>query len=298
LEEGFEVGVIDNLFSGTLENLTSSAKEKDFKFYNLDISDYDSLREVVRQYDSIVHQAALVSVTRSVQDPLGVNRVNVIGTLNLLRCAVNFNVKKFLYASSSSVYGEAKILPKKESMLTLPISPYAVSKLAGENYCRAFAKVYGLNTVCLRYFNVYGPRQRYGPYSGVIPTFIKRALDNEDLVIYGDGNQTRDFTHVVDVVNANILCLKEPVERGDVFNVATGNFVTINELARTILEIIGRPTNNVRHVAPREGDIYESYADISKIRRLGYQPKFTLKEGLKTVVDWLQLRRAPKISGP
>jgi UDP-glucose 4-epimerase len=183
-------------------------------------------------------------------------------------------------------------------MLTLPISPYAVSKLAGENYCRAFAKVYGLNTVCLRYFNVYGPRQRYGPYSGVIPTFIKRALDNEDLVIYGDGNQTRDFTHVVDVVNANILCLKEPVERGDVFNVATGNFVTINELARTILEIIGRPTNNVRHVAPREGDIYESYADISKIRRLGYQPKFTLKEGLKTVVDWLQLRRAPKISGP
>lgn len=290
VEEGFEVGVLDNLFTGDLANL-SKHEAKTIQMYKGDISDFDTVKDAVGGYDAVIHQAALVSVTRSVEDPVTVNRVNVTGTLNLLKAAVDSGVKKFLYASSSSVYGETETLPKKETLNTLPISPYAVSKLAAENYCRAFAKVYGLNTVCLRYFNVYGPRQKYGHYSGVIPTFIKKAMNNEPPVIYGDGLQTRDFTYVADVVQANFLCLKASVTPGEVFNAAAGNTITINELAQAICELVGRPDLRPEYSPERKGDIKASYADISKIReKLGYEPSFSLREGLKQVVDWFSSR--------
>ncbi len=286
VEEGLTVGIFDNFFSGEEKNIEHHGAR--VRTHRGDISDYASVQSVVKDYDAIIHQAALVSVTRSVEDPVTVNRVNVAGTVNLLKAAVDSSVKKFLYASSSSVYGETETLPKKETLNTSPISPYAVSKLAAENYCRAFAKVYGLNTVCLRYFNVYGPRQKYGHYSGVIPTFIKKAMNNESPVIYGDGLQTRDFTYVADVVQANFLCLKGSIKPGEVFNAAAGETITINEVARMICDLVGRPNLKPQYAPLRKGDVRASYADIAKIRQIGFNPTFTLRDGLKKVVDWFR----------
>jgi UDP-glucose 4-epimerase len=241
----------------------------------------------LKGYEAIVHQGALVSVTRSVEDPLSTNSTNVTGTINLLKAAVDAGVRRVVYASSSSVYGETETLPKMEDMPTRPISPYAVSKLSAENYCVAFARVYGLGTVSLRYFNVYGPRQKYGPYSGVIPTFIKRVQNDEPPVIFGDGEQTRDFTYVQDVVEANLLSLTADLEPGQIFNVAAGRTCTINELAANISSLMGKPDLKAQHLAERKGDIRASYADINKARKvLGYQPKFELEKGLRRTIDW------------
>ena len=288
LSRGYVVGALDNLSTGDRANLGAHwPNGGGFTLHERDIRDYDAVEKVVKSYDAVIHEAALVSVSRSVEDPLTVNAVNVDGTLNLLRASVKAGVKRFVYASSSSVYGESETLPKKETMVTVPVSPYGASKLAAENYCRVFAKVYGLHTVSLRYFNVYGPRQKSGFYSGVIPIFIKRALEGKPPQVYGDGEQTRDFTYVEDVVNANLLALENDLPKGEVFNIAAGDQISINRLASIILSMLGRDDLKPEHLDHRPGDIRRSYADVTKAREvLGYAPEHTIEDGVRRVVDW------------
>jgi nucleoside-diphosphate-sugar epimerase len=288
LKRDIEVGVLDDFSTGETSNLPQHASSR-LHLYKGDIRDEAFVRSALQGYEAIIHQAALVSVTRSVEDPGRTNSVNVDGTVNLLSAARDANIRRFVYASSSSVYGETRTQPKIETMNTFPISPYAVSKLAAENYCRVFASVYGMETVSLRYFNVYGPRQKYGPYSGVIPTFVKRVMNDEPPVIFGDGNQTRDFTYVEDVVSANLLSLDATVSpgRGEVFNVGSGRNVTMNQLASMVTKLMGRPELGVEYAPPRKGDILHSYSDISKAAGgLGYAPRFSLQAGLQNVIDW------------
>jgi UDP-glucose 4-epimerase len=287
MAEGHDVGVVDNFTTGDTRNLAKHL-DKRIAIHHVDIRDYDTVRKIVREYRSVIHQAALVSVARSVEEPGLVNDVNVTGTLNLLRAAVESKVDRFVYASSSSVYGDTETLPKRESMGTVPSSPYGTSKLAAENYCRVFAKVYGLKTVSLRYFNVYGPRQKGGSYSGVIPAFIKSASEGKAPTVYGDGLQTRDFTFVQDVVDANILSLTSPrVEGGEVYNIAGGRTTSINELALMVTGMFDRADLVPVHAEPRKGDIKASYADISKAQLgIGYRAKFSLAHGLAETVGW------------
>jgi UDP-glucose 4-epimerase len=291
LNGGYEVGVLDDFSTGQRTNLEGSLHR--LRLHSGDIRDAAFVKRTVRDYEAVIHQAALVSVTRSVEDPVRTSSVNVDGTLNLLAAAKDSSIDRFVYASSSSVYGETETLPKRESMSPQPISPYAVSKLAAENYCRVFARVYGLRTVCLRYFNIYGPRQKYGPYSGVIPTFLNRVKNNEPPVIFGDGEQTRDFTYVEDAVSANLLSLERDVEPGDVFNVAAGGQVTLNRLAASIETLMGKSRLGTQRAPPRKGDVRGSYADISKAKAvLGYSPRFSLEEGLRKVVEYSVSRNA------
>jgi UDP-glucose 4-epimerase len=287
LKEGFEVTVIDNLLTGRRENIVHHQGRKDFHFIRGDIRNTDVVKKAVEDVDAVFHEAALVSVPRSVKNPLLTNEVNVSGTLNLLKTSADAHVKRFIYASSSSVYGETKTLPKHEKLTPQPISPYAVSKLAAENYVKVYYEVYGLNTVCLRYFNVYGPRQTYGPYSGVITIFINRLLKSEPPIIYGDGKQTRDFTYVQDVVEANMLALTKKRAIGEVFNIATGNQTTINQLATMLQQIMNKTNLKPTYTSPRPGDIRHSYADITKAKKLlQYNPKISLKDGLTKLVKW------------
>ena len=287
IKSGLKVGVIDDLSTGFANNLAHQSSSSSLTIHNGDIRDGDFVRHVMEGYTAVIHQAAMVSVTRSIEDPLLTNSVNVDGTLNLLCAARDAKVRRFVYASSSSVYGETAVQPKVESMPTMPISPYAVSKLAGENYCRVFARVYGMQTVSLRYFNVYGPRQTYGPYSGVIPAFVNRVLNDEPPVIFGDGQQTRDFTYVEDVAAANILALERDVDPGDVFNISAGAQITLNELASSVERLMGKSNLGIEHAPPRKGDIRFSSSDISKARhKLGFSPKVSFEGGLKKVIDW------------
>jgi nucleoside-diphosphate-sugar epimerase len=277
-----------------MRNLAKHLSQR-IAIHDVDIRDYDAVRKVVQEYRSVIHQAALNNVTRSVDDPGLVNDVNVTGTLNLLRASVEHNVERFVYASSSTVYGETETLPKRESMGTVPSSPYGASKLAAENYCRVFAKVHGLKTVSLRYFNVYGPRQKggFGYYTGVIPSFIRWASEGRAPTIYGDGSQTRDFTFVQDVVDANILSLTSPrIIGGEVYNIAGGRTISINELALMVTSLLDRPDLQPVYVEARKGDIKASYADISKATDgLGYRPKFSLTRGLAETVAWFSGQR-------
>jgi len=287
LAKDLEVTVLDNLSSGKMKNIGQHLNKENLHFIKGDIRDDDSVKQAVRNVDAVIHEAALVGVARSVENPFSTNEVNVTGTLNLLKASLDSGVKRFIYASSASVYGEIETLPKKETLPTRPISPYATSKLAAENYCKAFFKVYGLETVSLRYFNVYGPRQTRGPYSGVITVFINRLLNDEPPIIHGDGTQTRDFTDVQDAVQASMLSLKCKNAVGEEFNVATGKQTTINQLAQALLNLTGKTSLQPTHTEPRQGDIKHSYADISKAKRvLGYEPKITLKEGLNALVEW------------
>ena len=282
ITKGYEVGVLDNLSTGESASLPSEVEP-----HIGDIREYGIVERVVRKYDAVVHEAAIVSVQRSVEDPLTVSAVNIEGTLNLLRASAKAKVRKFVFASSAAIYGGGEGLPKTEYMRPEPMSPYAVSKAASEYYCAAFAKVYGLQTVALRYFNVYGPGQKGGEYSGVIPTFIRRASRGEPLVIYGDGEQSRDFVHVDDVASANVLALERDVPAGAIFNIATGTPVTVNQLARLVVRTAGRPGSKLEHAPPRAGDIFGSYADIGRAKKLlGYSPKFTIEGGLPSVFEW------------
>jgi len=287
LAEGFRVTVLDNLSSGKMKNIEQHLNKENLHFIKGDIRDEDAVKQAVRDVDAVIHEAALVSVTRSVENPFPTNEVNVTGTLNLLKACLDSGIKRFIYASSSSVYGETETLPKKETLPPRPVSPYAASKLAAESYCKAFYKVYGLESVSLRYFNVYGPRQTYGPYSGVITIFINRLLSDEPPTIYGDGTQTRDFTDVQDAVQASMLSLKCKNAVGEEFNIATGVQTTINQLVQMLLNLTGKTSLQPKHAEPRQGDIKHSYADISKAKRvLGYEPKITLKEGLNKLIEW------------
>ena len=285
VRRGWEVGVLDNLSTGAESNLKPDRR---VRFHRGDIRDFDAVRKAMHGYKAVSHQAALVSVARSVEDPLVSNAVNVGGTLNVLTAARDSGVERVVYASSSSVYGETETLPKTEAMQTNPSSPYAVSKLAAENYCRTFASVYGLRTVSLRYFNVYGPRQRQGPYSGVIPAFVGSVLAGKPPVINGDGSQTRDFTYVQDAVQANVLCVEKDVIPGEVFNVGSSSQTSILELAGIVARLGGKPGLKPEFGPERKGDVKHSYADIGKISAaVGYKPRYTLQRGLKEFFSWM-----------
>ena len=280
-----DVTVIDNLSTGRIENLDQIIDK--INFIEGSINDLDLLIEAFSCSDTVFHQAAIPSVQRSVDNPIASNEANVEGTLKMLVAARDCNVRKVVYASSSSAYGDTPTLPKKEEMNPNPKSPYAISKLAGEYYCRVFSEVYGMKTACLRYFNVYGPRQNpESQYAAVIPRFITRVLAHEQPVIYGDGKQTRDFTFVKDVVKANILAMQSPAE--GVFNIACGQRVSLNELAGKIMKITGIRLDPI-YDRPRQGDIRDSLADISSAgEKLGYRPDFNLYSGLEETINWFK----------
>jgi UDP-glucose 4-epimerase len=280
-----DVTVVDNLSTGRMDNLDYIRDE--IEFIQGSITDLDLLKKAFISADTVFHQAAIPSVQRSVDNPIVSNEANVDGTLKVLVAARDCGVRKVVYASSSSVYGDTPTLPKREDMKPNPKSPYAVSKLAGEYYCRVFSEVYGLETACLRYFNVYGPRQDpKSQYAAVIPRFVTRVLDHEPPVIFGDGTQTRDFTFVKDVVKANILAMESEAE--GVFNIACGHRVSLNELAGKIMEITGIRLDPI-YDKPRPGDIKDSLADISSARdKLGYEPEFNLNSGLEGTIKWFQ----------
>jgi len=285
MKEGCEVAVLDNFSSGRLENVEHHLDSEKFCLTKGDIRNLDDVKEAVKNVDAVFHLAAIVSVPLSIENPLLVNDVNVKGTLNLLESSLKADVKRLIYASSSAVYGEVDRLPIDERCPTNPVSPYAVSKLSAEYYCKVFCENYGLDTLCLRYFNVYGPRQVSDSYSGVITQFINRIKQRKSPIVDGDGQQTRDFVHVKDVVEVNMLALECQHGFGEVINVGTGKQITINQLAEILLELSGRSDLKPKYVAPRKGDIRNSCADISKaIRALGYEPKVTLKEGLRMLL--------------
>jgi nucleoside-diphosphate-sugar epimerase len=280
-----KVTVMDNLYTGRLENIEQHKQNKNFHFVKGDIRNLKLVKETVNSADYVINASAVVSVPRSIEDPVLVNEVNVKGTLNLLKASVDSRVKRFIQASSASVYGDAKTLPVREDSATEPLSPYAVSKLAADNYAAVFFQVYGLETVCLRYFNVYGPRQANNPYSGVITRFANDLLGNQPPKIFGDGKQTRDFVFVEDAASANLLALTKKNAAGEIFNIASGKATTINELFQILREIMGKKSFKPVHGEPRVGDIRHSYANIEKAKvRLGYNPVFSLENGLKELV--------------
>ena len=284
------VVVIDDLSTGRIENIQSLQDKENFEFVRGNITDLGLLKQIFEDVDCIFHQAAIPSVQRSVENPIDTNEANIKGTLNVLIAARDCGVKKVVYASSSSVYGDTPELPKKENMKPNPQSPYAVSKLTGEYYCKVFSDIYGIKTICLRYFNVYGPKQNpASEYAAVIPRFINRVLNNQPPIIFGDGNQTRDFTFVKDIVKANILAMEKNVE--GVFNIAYGQQISINELANKIMEIVGVKLNPV-YDKPRPGDIRNSLADISLAKqKLGYMPEYSLEKGLEVTIRWFSTLR-------
>src|SRR5215211_1268479 len=279
LAEGYGVRVLDNFATGHRENL--SAVLEDVELVEGDIQSYERVHNAVRGCDLIFHQAALPSVPRSIQDPLTSNAANVIGTLNVLLAARDSGVRRVVFASSSSVYGSVPDLPKREDLPTLPISPYAVAKLAGEGYCRSFTEVYGLETVALRYFNVFGSRQDpLSQYAAVIPNFITGALRGEAPVIFGDGEQSRDFTHVDNVVEGNIRAMSAPGIAGRAYNVACGDRISLNDLVAAIGRALGRSIEP-RYEAPRPGDVKHSMADSSRAREdVGYEVVVPFEDGL------------------
>ncbi|MFQ6121919.1 MAG: SDR family oxidoreductase [Dehalococcoidales bacterium] len=278
VRRSYQVTILDDLSTGRMENIAELLKKDNVQFIHNSITNFPLLKKLFRGAAYVFHQAALPSVPRSVVDPLATNEVNLTGTLNVLLAARDNKVRKVIYASSSSVYGDTPTLPKREDMVPCPQSPYSVSKLAGEYYCQVFQEVYGLATVCLRYFNVYGPRQNPdSQYAAVIPRFMKWASEGSPLIIYGDGEQTRDFTFIADAVKANILAAESSAS--GVLNIGRGESITINELARLIIKLVGNKVKLV-HQEPREGDIRHSLADISKAKAFGYQPKYNLEEGL------------------
>ena len=290
IAEDLEVYILDNLYSGKRENIAQHLLKKCFHFIKGDIRDRETIKRAVREVDAVIHEAALVSVARSIEDPNLTNDVNVTGTLNLLKASLDAGVKRFIYASSAAVYGETEKLPNREDALTKPASPYAASKLTAEKHCRAFYLTHGLETVSLRYFNVYGPRQTCDQYSGVITNFIRNISKSEPPIIYGDGEQTRDFVNVQDVVEATVLSLNRKSAVGEELNIATGEPTTINRLAEILLNITGKTDLKPKHTDPRPGDIRQSYADISKAKKLlGYVPKTPLKEGLTKLVEWYKM---------
>jgi UDP-glucose 4-epimerase len=285
VHEGHEVKVFDDLSTGFARNLAPVAGN--YEFIKGDLRDAEALKRAVHGVEAVFHEAALGSVARSVERPELSNAVNADGTLALLMTAREAGVRRFVYASSSSVYGETPTLPKREDMQATPASPYGVSKLAAELYCRVFASLYGLETVSLRYFNVFGPRQDpASAYAAVIPRFTSSLLREEKPVIFGDGGQTRDFTYVENVVEANMLALKATRGFGQAMNVAAGNRVSVNELVKK-LQVATGSTMEPEHRAARHGDIRDSYASIEKAGDLlGYRPVVTFDEGLRRTVEW------------
>jgi len=281
LKRGDYVRVLDNFSTGRRDNLAEFTGNSNFELIEGDLRSYHIVLEAVKGMDYVLHQGALPSVPRSVKDPITTNDVNVNGTLNILDASINAGVKRVVFASSSSIYGNGEELPKREDMKPAPESPYAISKYAGERYCQIFTKLYGLETVCLRYFNVFGPRQDpNSQYSAVIPKFIQLIKEGQSPTIYGDGEASRDFTYVANVVNANLLACTAKDAVGEVFNVACGEGITINQLVKKLTDLCG---NNVKPIYkdPRPGDVKHSYASIEKAKTLlGYNATISFDEGL------------------
>jgi nucleoside-diphosphate-sugar epimerase len=287
LEQGEQVRGIDNFATGKRENLTEIAKRIDFR--EADLLDLDAMHSACKGVDFVFHQAAIPSVPKSVLDPLGSNRANVDGAVNILVASRDAKVRRVMYAASSSAYGDTPTLPKHEGMIPNPISPYAVAKLASEHYMTSFYRCYGHETVSLRYFNIFGPRQDpTSPYSGVLAKFITQMLRGEQPTIFGDGGQSRDFTYIDNAVSANLLAARAPSANvaGRMFNVATGTRVDLNETFEVLKKLTGYK-GDVNHGAEREGDIKHSLADISRAKQgFRYEPKVNFEEGLRRTVDW------------
>jgi UDP-glucose 4-epimerase len=291
LAQGNQVRGIDNLSTGKRENLAEIRDRIDFR--EVDLLDFKSVQEACRGVDYIFHEAAIPSVPRSVLDPLESNRANIDATANLLVAARDARVKRVVYAASSSAYGDTPTLPKREDMIPSPISPYAVAKLTGEYYMTSFWRCYGLETVSLRYFNIFGPRQDpSSPYSGVLAKFITQMLNQEQPVIFGDGQQSRDFTYVENVVNANLLACQAPAGQvaGGVFNVATGTRIDLNETFRVLQKLTGY-RGEVKYEPERSGDVKHSLADLSLAKKhLGYEPTIGFEEGLRRTIEWYRIQ--------
>ncbi len=293
LEEGHTVLCVDNLSTGKVENIAHLELNDRFSFFKADIRDLEMMRSLMKGVDYVFHEAALGSVQRSVEDPLTSHEVNATGTLNVLVAARESSVKRVVYASSSSVYGDSETLPKLEDMTPAPKSPYAVSKLVGEHYACVFTDLYGLEVVSLRYFNVFGPRQDpFSHYAAVIPIFARQLLKGEAPTIFGDGYQSRDFTYVQNVVEANLLACGAKEAGGKVFNIACGRRMDLNTLFATLQSLVEPFREGVKGVepiyaSPRPGDVRHSLADISSAKtQLGYVPRFSVEEGLKASIAW------------
>ena len=295
LKEGHSVVVLDNFYSGKEQNLSFvnnySLSANRYTLIRGDIRSYDTCLSACQGIDVVFHQAALRSVPQSMKNPHDYNDVNINGTLNMLKAAKESKVKRFVFASSSSVYGDTDKFPQKEDQYPLLISPYALSKLTGEFYCRIFSQNYGLETVALRYFNVFGPRQALDDeYAVVIPKFISCILNDENPPIFGDGKQSRDFAYIDNVVGANFLTVKATGVAGQVFNVAGGKEQTIIELVADLNEIIGKSIKP-KFLPKRTGDVYRTLADLSKAEKLlGYKPKVSFRKGLEQTVKYFQVR--------
>ena len=284
IRRGEQVRVADSLITGHRKNL---AHVSGIDFLEGDLADLSVAHRAVQGVDYVLHQAAIPSVPRSVEDPVTSNRANIDSTLNVLVAARDARVKRVVYAGSSSAYGNTPTLPKHEDMSTNPLSPYALQKLVGEQYMQMFTALYGLETVTIRYFNVFGPRQDpSSPYSGVISIFARALLENTAPTIYGNGEQTRDFTYVANVVDGVLRAVKAPGASGQVINVATGSSISLNRLFASMRDIVGSRLEVV-YGPPRSGDVKDSLADITRARALlGYEPLVSFESGLKTTIDW------------
>lgn len=287
LKVGYEVRVLDNFSTGKRDNL--NGLEDNIQLFEGDIRSHNIVQEAVNGMDVILHQAALPSVPRSIKDPITTNDVNINGTLNLLEAAVKSSVQRFVYASSSSVYGDSPELPKKETMTPNPLSPYAVSKLAGEKYCQVFSRIYGIETIGLRYFNVFGKKQDPGSqYSAVIPKFIKSMLNDKQPIIYGDGTQSRDFTYIANVINANLLAATKDIDESLVVNCACHDRINLIELVDRINKNIGKDIEPIFE-EPRPGDVKHSFADIDLAKeKLGYKVVVDFDSGLRKTIESLE----------
>jgi UDP-N-acetylglucosamine/UDP-N-acetyl-alpha-D-glucosaminouronate 4-epimerase len=290
LAEGGGVRVLDNFSTGSPDNLASAgAQGADLEIIRGDVRDLEAVERAARGATAIFHQAAMLSVPRSVEDPLGANEHNLTGTLRVFEAARRAGVRRVVYASSSSVYGDRPELPKQEDQRPLPISPYGVSKVAGEQYGRVWHRLYGVETVGLRYFNVFGPRQDpASEYAAVIPKFILRALRGEPLEVHGDGRQSRDFAYIDNIVDANLLAAAAPDVGGEVFNIGCGERTSLLEIIARLEEILGRSLDR-RHTPSRAGDVPHSLADVSKAKRLlAYTPLIGFDEGLARTIEYFR----------
>ncbi|MFX1396122.1 MAG: NAD-dependent epimerase/dehydratase family protein [Promethearchaeota archaeon] len=286
LELGAEVVGIDNLFNGRLENLELALKNEKFTFYKGNVEDLSFLLDIFKDVDIIYHEAAFTSVPQSILMPELCNQVNVKGVLNILNAARQKDIRKVIFASSASVYGDSPILPKKEEMKREPKSPYGVAKMTGEAYMQVYHHIYGIKTASLRYFNVFGPRQKDSPYSGVIAIWLGRILRDKNLIVFGDGTNTRDFTYIKDVVQANILAGKHPAE-GKIMNISCNNPISLTNLAKLMLRITNKKNLQIEYTDPRPGDIMHSYGDISLAKEsINFNPEYDQEKGLREYFTW------------
>ena len=294
LRQGGKVVILDNLVTGFRENLEEIKGE--FDFIEGDLNDDEKLGRAIEGVETVFHEAALPSVPRSVDNPQETHQACVNGTFNLLLKAKEKNVRRVIYAASSSAYGDKEVLPKVETMLPEPLSPYAAAKLMGEYYCQVFAKVYGLETICLRYFNVFGPRQNpSSQYSGVISRFVDALMADKNPIIYGDGETSRDFTYIANVVDANIKAAQTTQGIGEVMNAANGERISLNELLEILKKITGKDAVAAEYQPERRGDVKHSQADNRRaVEWLGYEKLIGLEEGLRETIDWWKSSRFAK----